>query len=267
MRKYISFFRLRFLTGLQYRGAALAGITTQFFWGAMQLLMFKAFYQANPSAFPMTLPALSSYIWMQQAFLALFMVWVLENELFDMISSGNIAYELCRPIDLYDLWFVRSVANRVSKWVLRSVPILLFAAFVPYPYGLSLPKSVSSFFWFFITMILGFLLVIAFTMLVYILTFYTLSPMGVRIVAVTLVEFFSGGVIPLPFLPDRIRKVVELLPFASMQNVPLRIYSGDISEKLVPRSVMLQIAWLLFFIMIGKLLIRNAMKKVVIQGG
>jgi ABC-2 type transport system permease protein len=164
MRKYISFFRLRFLTGLQYRGAALAGITTQFFWGAMQLLMFKAFYQADSSAFPMTLPALSSYIWMQQAFLALFMVWFLENEVFDMISNGNIAYELCRPIDLYDLWFVRSVANRMSKWVLRSVPILLFATFVPYPYGLSLPKIVSSFFWFFITMILGFLLVIAFTM-------------------------------------------------------------------------------------------------------
>ena len=267
MKKYISFFRLRFLTGLQYRGAALAGITTQFFWGAMQLLMFKAFYQADASAFPMTFSALSSYIWMQQAFLALFMVWFLENELFDLISNGNIAYELCRPIHLYDLWFVRSVANRMSKWVLRSIPILLFAACVPHPYGLSLPKSLDNFFWFLITMVLGFLLVIAFTMIVYILTFYTISPMGVRMVAVTLVEFFSGGVIPLPFLPEHIRKVVELLPFASMQNVPLRIYSGDIPENQIVRSIILQIFWFLFFLIIGKLLIRDALKKVVIQGG
>ena len=32
MKKYLSFFRLRFITGLQYRTAALAGIATQFFW-------------------------------------------------------------------------------------------------------------------------------------------------------------------------------------------------------------------------------------------
>lgn len=30
MRKYISFFRIRFINGLQYRAAAYAGIATQF---------------------------------------------------------------------------------------------------------------------------------------------------------------------------------------------------------------------------------------------
>ena len=43
MKKYLSFFRLRFITGLQYRTAALAGIATQFFWGAMEILTFRAF--------------------------------------------------------------------------------------------------------------------------------------------------------------------------------------------------------------------------------
>ena len=32
MKKYLSFFRLRFSMGLQYRTAALAGMVTQFFW-------------------------------------------------------------------------------------------------------------------------------------------------------------------------------------------------------------------------------------------
>lgn len=44
MRKYIAFFRLRFSMGLQYRAAALAGIVTQFVWGTMEILMFRAFY-------------------------------------------------------------------------------------------------------------------------------------------------------------------------------------------------------------------------------
>ena len=67
---------------------------------------------------------LSSYIWLQQAFLALFMTWFLDNELFDLISSGNVAYELCRPINIYDTWFIKSCATRVSKALLRSFPIL-----------------------------------------------------------------------------------------------------------------------------------------------
>lgn len=72
MKKYLSFFRLRFLMGLQYRTAALAGIVTQFAWGGMEILVYKAFYEADANAFPMSFSATASYIWMQQAFLAFF---------------------------------------------------------------------------------------------------------------------------------------------------------------------------------------------------
>ena len=114
MKKYLSFFRMRFLMGLQYRAAAAAGIVTQFTWGFMELLVFRAFYQADASAFPMSFEAVASYIWLQQAFLALFMAWMMEAEIFSSIVDGNIAYEMCRPIHIYSMWFARSVANRVS---------------------------------------------------------------------------------------------------------------------------------------------------------
>ncbi len=43
MNKYLSFFRLSFTMGLQYRAAALAGIVTQFAWGFLEILVFWAF--------------------------------------------------------------------------------------------------------------------------------------------------------------------------------------------------------------------------------
>ena len=67
MRKYLAFFRLRFSMGLQYRAAALAGMSTQLVWGIMEILMFRAFYRADASAFPMSLDATSAYVWLQQA--------------------------------------------------------------------------------------------------------------------------------------------------------------------------------------------------------
>ena len=57
MKKYLSFFRLRFTMGLQYRAAALGGITTQFAWGFMEIMIFAAFYRADAGAFPMSFSA------------------------------------------------------------------------------------------------------------------------------------------------------------------------------------------------------------------
>ena len=93
-RKYLSIFRLRMNMGLQYRVAALAAMSTQFVWGCMEIMMFHAFYRSNPAAVPMSLPAITAYVWFQQAFLALFASWMLENEILESIRNGNIAYEL-----------------------------------------------------------------------------------------------------------------------------------------------------------------------------
>lgn len=267
MKKYIAFFRLRFSMGLQYRAAAAAGVVTQFVWGGMEIMMFRAFYNTDPDVFPMTFQATSAYIWMQQAFLALFMAWLMENEIFDSIVNGNVAYELCRPIDIYNMWFSRSLANRISKAVLRCMPILLVAGFLPAPYGMMLPESLPAFMLFLLTMLTGTGVTVAFCMLVYMISFFTISPAGIRIVAVSTVEFFSGAIIPLPFFPENIRKILELLPFASMQNVPLRIYSGDLFGAPMWKAILLQFLWLMILVLIGKLLNSLAMKRISLQGG
>jgi ABC-2 type transport system permease protein len=267
MNKYLSFFRLRFIMGLQYRAAALAGIVTQFIWGFMEILVFRAFYTANKAAFPMTFTAMTSYIWLQQAFLAFFMAWFMEEEIFDAIINGNIAYELCRPIGIYEMWFSRSVSNRLSRAVLRCSPILIVAVYLPRAYRLSAPKGWLEFVMFIVTMLLGLLVTVAFCMLIYILSFFTISPQGLRILFLSCSEFFSGGVIPLPFFPDRIRAVMELQPFASMQNVPLRIYSGDITGDQMIKAVLMQIFWLCVLIGVGKQICRSVEKKIAVQGG
>ncbi len=267
MKKYISFFRLRFSMGLQYRTAAFAGIITQFTWGFMEILMFRAFYEADAEAFPMTLQATCSYVWMQQAFLTLFFAWMMENEIFDSIVNGNISYELCRPVNLYDMWFARSVAVRFSRAVLRCFPVLLVSVLLGAPYGLMAPVSIEAFILFLITLVLGTLVTVAFCMLIYLTCFFTISSTGVRMVAMSLVEFFQGAVIPIPFFPEHIRNIMELLPFAAMQNVALRIYSGDLTGIAMKKAIVLQVFWLFAMVAAGKLLNRLAMKKVVVQGG
>lgn len=224
MKKYFSFFRLRLVTGLQYRTAALAGMITQFFWGFMEIMMFHAFYRADPSAYPMTMEATAAYVWLQQALLAFFGAWMFEGEILSIINDGILAYELCRPIRIYDMWFARSVANRLSKAILRCVPILVVAVFLPRGYGLGLPVSFPAFLCFLVSLTAGLFVMVALNMLVYGSCLYTISGDGMRVLFASLSEFLAGQVIPLPFFPEKIRRILELNPWASMGNVPFRIY-------------------------------------------
>jgi ABC-2 type transport system permease protein len=267
MRKYRLYFTLTLNHQLQYRAAVYAGVLTQFFWGLLQILLYHALYQSNPAQSPMTLEQLAAYFWLQQAFMTLFMTWLLDYDILDRIVSGNIAYELCRPIDLYNIWFVKSMSNRLSKALLRFLPILLAASVLPKPYGFIWSQSLSQLFYFMIALASGFLVVVAFTMLIYVLTMLTLSPLGLRIVALSLMEFLSGGIIPLPFLPDYIRGYIELLPFASMQNTPFRIFSGHIVGDEIFYAIGLQWFWLIILLLVGKFLMKVALRRAIVQGG
>ena len=267
MKKYLSFFRIRFIAGLQYRAAAWAGVATQFAWGGLTILMFRAFYQSGENSFPMEFADLSTYIWLQQSLLAMYMLWFFDNEIFETITSGSIAYELCRPCDLYTLWFVKNMAIRLSKAALRCLPILAVAVFLPHPYAMAAPAGPGAAVGFLISMVLGFLVLIAFSMLIYISAFYTVSPMGMRILASSLTEFFAGAVIPIPFFPGWIQNIMNALPFAAMQSTPFLIYTGYLEGTQVWHSIAVQLIWLVVLVGVGKLMMNHALRRVVVQGG
>jgi ABC-2 type transport system permease protein len=266
-RAYGSFMKIRLKCGVQYRSAALSGIVTQFIWGFMQIQLYLAFYQANPDAFPMGISQLVAYFWLQQAFMNLFMTWFIDQDIMDAITNGGIAYELCRPMDLYAIWFLRSFSSRAVKTVLRCFPILILALCMPEPYRLMLPADGGMWVMFLTSLVLGFLVVVTFSMLIYVCTIFTVSPIGVRIVALSAMEFLSGGIIPIPFMPDSVRRIVEYLPFACMQNMPYRIFSGDLSGVEAILGILQQAFWFLVLLAFGRWLMGRAIRRAVIQGG
>jgi ABC-2 type transport system permease protein len=267
MKEYCALFRIRFINSLQYRAAAFAGMLTQFGWAAMEILAFAAFYRVNPAAFPMEFSQTVSYIWLQEAFIVLFGGLLAGSEISEAIESGSIAYELVRPMDLYGRWICQFVANRFAGVGLRCLPILLAAFVVPEPYRMSLPPDIGTLALFIISAALAVGVIAAFSMLIYVSVFYTMSFRGTRLVFGNLSIFLSGAIVPLPFFPTPVRAVVELLPFAAMQNMPFRIYSGNIAGMEALKGMMLQVFWLITLVIIGRFSLQRALKKVISQGG
>ena len=246
MKQYLSFFRMRLLAGLQYRAAALAGMSTQLVWGTMEVLLYRAFYLESPENFAL---------------------WHLEPELADSVQQGTVAYELVRPGDLYGMWMARSLALRLSRAALRCLPILLVAALVPAPYGLRLTVSPGTLALFLVSMVLMLVLVCAYTMVLYGLGFYLESTNGVRWLSLAASDLLGGAIVPLPFLPGPLRTIAALSPFGSMQNVPLRIYGGDIAGTEIPAAMGLQALWCLLLILAGWILMNRGLRRCVVAGG
>lgn len=267
LKPYMALFRIRFTNSLQYRAAAIAGVATQFAWGFMYILGFAAFYSGNPDAFPMTFQQTVSYIWMQQAFIAAFFIWMYDNSIFEAIESGHISYEMVRPMNLYGRWFTQTTANRLSRTALRCAPILIIAFALPEPLSIVMPNELARVGLFFISMLLSMGVVVSFSMLIYISAFHTVNSMGTRILLGVAGDFLAGGVIPIPFFPDNLRTIVELSPFGAMQNMPLLIFSGHLTGEALVRGMLLQVFWLVTLVAMGQVFINRALKRVVVQGG
>lgn len=267
MRPYIAYFKQCFMSGLQYRAAAMAGIATQYFWGFMYLMIYAAFYKNAGPQTSFTFSQLVDYIWLQQAFLALIMNWYRDNDLFKLITSGNIAYELCRPMDIYRFWYAKLLAKRLSSALLRFMPIIVCAVLIPEPYKLHLPSSLLTLLAFIIALTLGICLMIALNMFVYLLTMKIMSPMGALLLYSVIADFLSGTVIPLPFMPERLQSILVVLPFRYTADFSFRVYSGHIQGAAVLQGFGMQLFWMSICIILGKVWMHAQLKKVALQGG
>ncbi len=266
MKLYLNYFKLRIETFLQYRSAAIAGLTTQFFWGLMMIFIYMALYQ-NADNVSMNLEQVIAYTWLHQAFYAFLAVRVMDSEIRDSIRSGNVAYEIIRPYNLYYWWYIKCVAKRIASGMLRVMPVIIVALLLPAPYGLPLPATFANFILFIISLFLGVLVVVGISMLVHTLGFYTYNEAGISSMLNSVMEFLAGELVPVALLPMFIQKGTYYLPFRLVCDLPFRLYSNNINITEGILGIGLQVGWILILIVIGNFIVKNALKKVFVQGG
>lgn len=267
MKAYYTYFKLKFITGLQYRSAAWAGISTQFFFGFVYIMVYIAFYESGGKDIPMTLSETITYLWLNQALLALVNQFTRDEELFKMVREGTISYELARPKNLYFMWFFKVLGQKLAAVTLRFFPLIIVTSLLPEPYGLGLPVSFIGFIVFLLSLTIGSLLVTALTVLYPIVTLATMSEKGIVNLMITIADILSGIVVPIPFFPLFLQKISSVLPFQYISDLPFRIYVGNIQINSCIIPIIIQFIWLILLIVIGNLLMKKNLKRVVVQGG
>lgn len=271
MRAYLTVLSARFRALLQYRAAAWAGFGTQCFFGFIRIMIFTGFYSSTLQAQPLSYAQMISYVWLGQALFALIPLRE-DAEIAQMIRSGDICYEIVRPVRLYAFWFARAVAQRTAPVMLRAVPMVLLAAFL-FPligaedWALHAPVSVLAFLLFLLSVFAAMLLACTFSLIMSASLFWTIGAEGASNLFPVIVWSLCGIVLPLPFFPDWMQPIFRVLPFRGLMDVPFRIYIGNIPIAHAVGEVGIQFLWIAGLIALGSYLLSRGLAKVVVQGG
>jgi ABC-2 type transport system permease protein len=251
LHAYLAVVSARFRMTLQYRAAAFAGLSVQLFWGFVRVMLFTAFYHSTTAPEPMTLAQVITYTWLGQALLA-FLPWDVDPDVRVMVRSGTLVYELLRPLDLQALWF------------LRAAPMFLIAMLF---LGMQPPASWAAAGAWLLATAGAVLLSCAFTGILTVSLLWTISGEGLQQLTVASVLVFSGALVPLPFFPDWAQRVLDVLPFRGLVDIPFRLYLGHIPAGHVFALFASQLAWTIALLAIGRGLIALGTRRMVLQGG
>ncbi|NKB67385.1 MAG: ABC-2 type transporter [Candidatus Latescibacteria bacterium] len=263
MGPYLAVLSARIRMLLQYRAAALAGMSTQLFWGLIRVMIFEAFYRTSTQAQPMTFAEVVNYVWLGQALFAL-LPWSPDNDIRAMVRNGTVAYELVRPIDLYTFWYSRSLANRIAPTLLRSVPLFCLAFLF---FDLQAPASPAAAGAWALATVGALLMGGALSNLVNISMLWTIAGEGTIQMMAVCTYIFSGMVVPLPLFPDWAQPILNFMPFRGLVDTPFRLYMGHIPASQVLAVVGHQLLWTLALVGLGRFLLHRGSRRLVVQGG
>ncbi|MBB2190364.1 ABC transporter permease [Gluconacetobacter azotocaptans] len=270
MTAYLSAFRARWQVTLQYRAAALAGIVTQIWWGAINIMVYAAFYDgAHPA--PLNLNQTISYVWIMQGTLAL-MPWGCDPDIADAVRSGAMAHDLLRPVDPWWWWFCRAAARILGRLVPRALLMAGFAGIVLPLAGLDdwalhPPPAPADAALFAASIVLGLVLSACITVLLNVATVRTLSPLGANAVITPLSLILSGNMLPLALFPAAAQHVLLLQPFAGLGDLPCRFWLGTLQGPWAAAALAQQIAWIVALTWGGRLALRRTLWRLEVQGG
>src|SRR5512138_1100110 len=216
MKAYLALLRGSYMVGLIYRFGFLFSIAGNIIYMSITYFLWRSIYQGRETLRGLTFDETYIYVALGSAVFILLKTYV-DWQMSYEIREGVIATYLIKPIDLqlYELCASSGFSlMSLSAITIPTILLMIFVFHVNIPLGIGLALFPFS-------LLMAYLLSFSFDYFVGLLCFYTESVWGISITKEIIVTVFSGALIPLPFFPDAIQKVLLWLPFQAIYYTPL----------------------------------------------
>lgn len=263
LEKFYYMARLVFLEKMAYTKAIWFDIISTMVSIIIYYFLWKTVFQERNELEGFTMAEMTSYVILSKVLASQF--WGGINQTFaGWIYSGNIASEMVRPVSLFASLFSRRMGEFFFYVLFKAIPVTIVGYFVLGGKG---PAGTANMLLFIVSVLAALCIMFYVEMLFGMGCFYTLWHYPLTYIKRAVLEFFSGGVVPLFLFPDAIAKVLDVLPFAGLVSVPVNIYLGKYTMRETGMYIMIQLFWAAVMYVMAHLCYRHVIKKVVVQGG
>jgi len=261
---YIYYFTMRLRTVVKYKTDTIFRIIRALISFFTQIYLWKALYGSNQVVAGVTIAEMMTYVVVSR-FIGSVTSIRLSRDIEDRVKSGEIATDLIRPMDIRLLFASRSIGDSLASLLLDGIPVILFC--IIYLGGIMAPATIQHFALFLVSTVMAIIVNISLELLIGTMAFWYMNAGKLNMFVYSLSALFSGGVVPLWFLPSWLGSIAYALPLQAIKFIPLQIYLGRVSIAGSIESIAVQAAWALGLMLIQSLLWSKILKKIVLFGG
>ncbi len=263
VRGYLSLLNRSLRANFAYRATTVMGLVTAALSYAITIMVWRRVYAENPGN--LAVPREDMYAYLALAFCLNYAVSInVEMRIGQRIRMGLVATDLLKPVDFQVAQGFQSLADALFN---ATLALCVFACTYLLLGPSVLPATGASLGGFAASLLLAFVLQYSISFLFVQGAFYTYSGYGIFASRIAMHQTFSGVAAPLTLYPPVLKSIGAWLPFQHVIYTPIRIYTGELQGASVFEALGRQALWIAALFIVGRLVMKHALRQFEIQGG
>jgi ABC-2 type transport system permease protein len=256
--------RAGFARWATYRQAALAGMFTNTVFGVIKLSVLLAVVrETGGTVAGYDRASLSTYVWVSQGLISVVYVfgW---SELALRVRTGDIAIDLARPVDLQLSWLATDLGRAAYAVGARAVLPMVIGGLL---FGFAFPHDLVAIALIAPAVLLAVVISFACRFLVNLAAFWLVEVRGLITVYVLTMNLLCGLIVPVQLFPTWLKAIAYSTPFPFMLQAPTDLVTRQAQGWAAVGIIAAQLGWSVALLGLGRVALRRATEKLVVQGG
>lgn len=265
LKKYFTLTRAGIIEALQFRLSFVIMVIGNLLYLIVTYFLWKAVFASvdGDTVNGMTFTDTLIYLVLATAlygFMEMYQVWEIGRN----IQSGKIVLDLLKPMPYRRYLFWSYSGSFVTQFFFTFLPTFIVVTIVTHgavPLGINLV-------WFVLSVVFAVMINFSIDFIIGTVCLFTESIWGINIMKQVVVLLLSGATIPLAFFPDKLRTVVNYLPFQSIYNAPLSLLLQEHPDmQTVCSTLGLQIFWAAALTLLSVAFWNRSLRQITVNGG
>ena len=264
--KYLKVLGIGFKHSIEYRADFVLGLLSCFFPIVIQYYLWTAIFthSGTNSVFGYTYNQMLIYA-VLAALITKLVSTDFEGEITNDVRMGGLSKYLVQPISYFFYRIYRFAGEKLLHAIIVFILIMGFLFF--YQVNSHITITLSQTLLFVLVIMLALMLKFLISYAVSVISFWIHECNGLFLAINVITVIISGGIFPIDIFGDTAVSISKSLPFYYLTYFPVNVLNGKVGFDDIYAGVVIQLIWIVIFMIFIKWLWRIGMKRYIASGG